>query len=608
MHRTLRALSLALLTLALLVGAPTAARADDDTPSDWRIARYDATARFDRAGLATITVNFDFDFAATPGHGPFLTLVERQRVEGNPDVWRLVDVNLGQVTSSTGAPTDVETTHEDGSLVIRIGDPDVEVSGVQSYSVTYTARGLIAPNQAASGMDEVNWNVIGLGWQVPLADVTATVTGPTNIHEAKCWWGSSYTDPCTAEATAATATYRHTGLAPGEGLQAVAGFPAGTFTDAEPVYAKRYHLGNLIPLTPVSGTIAGLGTVLGVGLVLLRTRRSARDEVYLGLTPGVRPAPGAETKVGRSSVSAPVAVAFTPPKNTRPGEIGVLTDATADDVDVTATIVDLAVRGHFQISEAGKDNWRFTRRAPADSLTQAEQHVVDTLFRAGGQVTTADLRDKAYHELLPGVRSRLYDRVTRDLRWFVSKPSDARVLAALMGGAIIILGVVVGGALAFIAGLGLVGIPFVVTGLLVIALAHKFPRRTAEGSAVLAEAKGFELYLRTAEADQIRFEEGIDVFSRYLPYAIVFGVADRWAKIFADLAAQGRYQPDDWYVGAHGYFYGYAFGNSLNSLAGNLSSSMHAAVTAQTAATAGSSGGSGFSGGGGFGGGGGGGW
>ena len=31
MHRTLRALSLALLTLALLVGAPTAARADDDT-------------------------------------------------------------------------------------------------------------------------------------------------------------------------------------------------------------------------------------------------------------------------------------------------------------------------------------------------------------------------------------------------------------------------------------------------------------------------------------------------------------------------------------------------------------------------------------------------
>ena len=47
---------------------------------------------------------------------------------------------------------------------------------------------------------------------------------------------------------------------------------------------------------------------------------------------------------------------------------------------------------------------------------------------------------------------------------------------------------------------------------------------------------GFKQYLETAEADQIRFEEASAVFSRYLPYAIVFGVADRWARTFQKVA------------------------------------------------------------------------
>ena len=150
-------------------------------------------------------------------------------------------------------------------------------------------------------------------------------------------------------------------------------------------------------------------------------------------------------------------------------------------------------------------------------------------------------------------------------------------------------------------GLGLVGLAPILVGLLIVIMNNRFGRRTAEGSAVLAQAKGFELYLRTAEADQIRFEESIDVFSRYLPYAIVFGVADRWSAIFQRLAAEGRYQGDtSWYVGPSGYFYASSFGNSMDSLASSLSASMTSATV--------SSSGSGFSGGGGFGGGGGGGW
>ena len=65
------------------------------------------------------------------------------------------------------------------------------------------------------------------------------------------------------------------------------------------------------------------------------------------------------------------------------------------------------------------------------------------------------------------------------------------------------------------------------------------------------QVEGFRTYLATAEADQLRFEEGEDIFSKYLPWAIVFELADRWAKICGDLVAMGRLPNDTpyWYAG-----------------------------------------------------------
>jgi uncharacterized membrane protein len=127
--------------------------------------------------------------------------------------------------------------------------------------------------------------------------------------------------------------------------------------------------------------------------------------------------------------------------------------------------------------------------------------------------------------------------------------------------------------------------------------------RTADGSAVLAQSLGFKQYLVTAEANQIRWEEAQDIFSRYLPYAIVFGVASQWASTFervaASAAAAGHViTPPFWYLGGgYGSFGGLA--DSMDSFASTAGGTF--------ASTPGGSGGSGFSSGGGFAGGGGGG-
>src|SRR5699024_781011 len=130
--------------------------------------------------------------------------------------------------------------------------------------------------------------------------------------------------------------------------------------------------------------------------------------------------------------------------------------------------------------------------------------------------------------------------------------------------------------------------PFALWLLIRAATAKTSYRRTATGRALYEQTRGFRLYLSRAKADRIRMEEGEDVFSRYLPYAITFGVADRWAKIFAELQAQGRAVPQaGWYIGSRpGLMDMSSFGAAMSSFTGT------------TSATLGSSGGSGFSGGG----------
>ena len=52
--------------------------------------------------------------------------------------------------------------------------------------------------------------------------------------------------------------------------------------------------------------------------------------------------------------SRPIAVEFEPPESIRPAQVGLLLDERADTLDVTATIIDLGVRGYLKITELPK--------------------------------------------------------------------------------------------------------------------------------------------------------------------------------------------------------------------------------------------------------------
>lgn len=307
--------------------------------------------------------------------------------------------------------------------------------------------------------------------------------------------------------------------------------------------------------------IAGLLVTAVTVVAIIRSRREGLDEIYEGVTPGQLPLPGQQVdtrRVDESEYGKDVAVQFTPPAGLRPGLVGTVYDGVAESRDVTATIVDLAVRGYVRITAVepeddaaaqtrrGKQraDWEVTAQEPpaGDELSVMEARLLNGMFAYGPSVRISQLTADFGSVMREAVQALYTEAVHRG--WYKRHPRVRRGLHGfglwgLAGGASLVM-VLVG---------GWAGVAAAALTLGSAAAWQKFgrvlPGRTAEGTAVRIQALAFEEYLRTAEADQIRFEEAADIFSRYLPYAIVFGVADHWAKVFGEVAAKAQLEGYD---------------------------------------------------------------
>ncbi|WP_372594096.1 DUF2207 domain-containing protein [Actinotalea sp.] len=606
--RSLGAAAVVLLGL-LASSAPASASTDEES-----VLRYAQTITLDGDGQALVELELTQDFGDLGRHGPELYLVDRIGYDDAQDREYLIG---GVTASSSDAPAQVHLEDLGSRLRIRIGDPDTEISGVHTYRITYRVDGWVNPAGFAfpSGtlaQDELYLNVIDEGWSLPLQDISVTVVGPADATAVECFAGpTGSTTPCDGvPAPGPSVTVTQSALDPGDPLTLAVGFPAGTF-DTAPLLVERAVERSPFALTPLTGGLAALVAGVGSFLVLRRARRVGRDEVYLGLTPGLSPVPGADgTTTARGSRSRhPVAVRFTPPEGLRPGQLGTLVDEKADTHDVTSTIVDLAVRGFVLIERLSdpEEDWRliWTGKEPV-RLLPYEDVLVTQIFRGQQSTTLSELRT-TFASDLKRVQGLLYEDVT-DRGWFRSNPQTARGRWAGGGVGLVVLGGLLTAALAQFSSFALVGLGLVVVGVVTLATAGLAPARTAAGSAVLAQTEGFRLYLATAEAEQLRFEEGEDLFSRYLPFAIAFGLTERWARVFAELAARGEDLPTpSWYLGSWGHAGFWASAGTLDRDLAGFTSAADSAVSAPTPGSSGSSGlgGGGFSGGGGGGGGGG---
>jgi uncharacterized protein (TIGR04222 family) len=588
---------------ALAAAAPAAAGTFET------IHNYDVDITVLPDGSLSIVETIDYDFGDEQHHGIFRDIPTRLHYDDTYD--RVMPLRVDRVTGSPGTPVQYDVSDAgDGKTEIKIGDPDQLITGVHQYRIEYTVQGAL---NSFPQRDELYWNAIGDEWGVPIERATVQVSTPGRITGVACFQGQERSsERCDASAFKGdTARFGQTQLFPYEGLTVVVGIEKGAVAVSPPILDERWSPARAFAVTPATGSTAGALAVIGIaGFGFLAWARG-RDRRYRGSqVDQIMGNPHGESEpvpVGDADAEGPVE--FAPPEGIRPGQVGTLIDEHANTLDVSATIVDLAVRGFLQIHEIpkegffGKPDWRLVRTDADDApLLPYERMLLEGLFRDGQETTLSALRT-TFAERLSKVEDSLYADA-RDQGWFAIRPDKVRLRWRLLGFGLTFLGIVLTVALAATTHLGLIGLAALVVGLVLWFGAGRMPARTAKGTAMVRRVRGYRRVIDTADRYLARWAEQENEFPKMLPYAIVFGLTDKWAHAFQALAAQapsGMTPIVPWYVSSNA-FSADGFAHAIDGFTVATSGTM-----TSTPAGSGSSGfgGGGFSGGGGGGGGGG---
>ncbi len=493
-----------------------------------------------------------------------------------------LQLKIVSATDSAGQPLRYEQESENGYRKIKIWVPNATDA---THTVVLQYR---VPNglRFFDEHDELYWNITGDAWDVPIENASAQIVLPAQAQGVRA---TAYTGAYGSRAQEADIQIAGNGVdvtARGilgfhEGLTAVVGWNPGLI--ARPSTADKAGSllrSNLIFLVPLLALF-----------IMWRVWR----------------------KHGKDPERRAIAPAYEPPDNMTPAEVGTLVDHKPDLHDITATLVDLAVRGYLVIEERtdkvlglfSSTGYGFQLKKPRSEWNQLRPHerkMLDAVFESGDHVEDDDLKNRFYKDL-PKIRNSLLDQL-------VERGHYKRRPDSVLG---IYIGIAVASAMV-VFGLGLLlnkwsGIdtpvaPIIAglaTAIIMVGFALVMPARTASGARALEQVLGFEEFLRRVESD--RFERVIktpEMFEKFLPYAMALKVDKNWCRAFKDIYRE----PPNWYAGRYDTFSIYAFNSSLH----RMTASTGAAMTAAPRSSSSSSGFSGGSSGGGFGGGGGGGF
>ncbi|MQA80356.1 MAG: DUF2207 domain-containing protein [Streptosporangiales bacterium] len=585
MRRLLRRCAAAgVAAVAVLTFAPQATARDVGE----RITSYDVSMRVGDDGSMTVEETVDYDFGtSTDKHGFYRDLVTRMDYDRYN--YRHYPVDDIKVSSPTGAPDDLSIDEGDTSTRIRIGDAGDTTSGQQRYTISYRVEGVL---NGFSDHVELYWNVLGTGFDAPIDSATATVETPgDDVTRVECYAGEqgSKSSCATKTRSADTASFSADSLDADEAFTVVVGMPKGSAT-ATPILTERpsWRTDFGPGIANVAGVVLAAAAAVLLWLLLRRKRREHAADASSA-------APASGSGVLRQQPDG--SVTFAPPGGLRPGQVGTLDDDKADTIDVTATIVDLAVRGYLVIDELPDGDWGLRMlRAPGPEFLPYERRFFDALFLGKpDRVRMSDLKNK-FASTLGSIKDLMYSDMAQR-GWFTSrKPRTVKTLWWVLGGVvggiglIVLMSIAQGGHTPF----GTGAVALVLLGGGIVYGARLIPAKTVAGAQAHAQVQAFRDEM--AALDFSRLPEGSrdEIMSRYLPYAMAFGQTNQWTAAFAQLESEqydGRRGGSMYWFGMYNGWDAHRFGQTMTSFSTSTSGVM--------ASTPGGSGSSGFSGGGG---------
>lgn len=556
----------------------------------WDIDKFDTAVKINEDGIINVTETIVADYTNESHHGLIRSIPVdyRDRYGNNLSLY----FQVTSVTDENGKSWNYEQYKEGNILNIKIGDADILLDEPSTFKISYNVGRAI---NRFDTYDELYWNSTGTQWDVPMDDVTTEITLPDKVSasdiKATCFTGSygGSEQNCTPNIQNHSVTYSVNDnktlstpdLNPLSGLTVVVGFPKGIV--AEPSVTQQawwFFMDNWGYALPF--------ITFGILYYIWYTR---------GRDPKTR------------DTIMPI---YKAPEGMSPTEIGTIIDENLDMRDITSTIVDMAVRGYIQIKELKEkklifDNtdYEFIKLKNYENGTVLKTHerkILDAIFGSSQNKKLSSLKNEFYSSL-PGIREAVYNSLVKE-GYFPTNPEKVRNIYYTIG-SVLCFGVLfgLGAFIAFFPLSAILGI--LASGVVVLGFAKYMPAKTKKGVDMYYQAKGLEMFIKTAERDRIKFQEQENIFEKILPFAMTLGLASKWANAF-----EGIYKTaPSWYVSSNpnwnNNFNVLMFTNRLDSVASEMQ------TTFASSPRSASGGGSGFSGGfsgGGFGGGGGSSW
>jgi hypothetical protein len=496
-----------------------------------RIARLWVSATVAEDGSARIVEVIDYDFGVEERRGIFRE-VPGLRVDDPVEV------------TSPDAPADVTVTGED-PVLLRIGDPDVTVTGEHRYELSYTLDGVVRGDRLA-------WDAVGTEWEVPVDVVEVHVTGAVELDAGSCSAGADGAqNGCALRQTApGHLTARVEGLEAGHGVTVSAtegrALAAAPEVPAPPSTAPAEP--GVDPLVPAG--LAGLLALIAGALVSRALRRAGREHVPSSGLPTLAGSSGGEARIDFEQLGGFAMPSASIPRDVTPAQGGVLIAGSVAERHKAAWLVGLAVDEVVELEPApdgGKAMTvvRLRDGDPADALLLDLAFAGRDRLRLGGYdesfaaAWTAVGTELAGWQQGSGLWDVAADRRAGRVRWL-------GVLAAVVG--LVVVGV---GAwlstrqVAFALVLAVLGGALAGGGVSAALRAWELRTLTPQGSATWLRVESLRRYL--AECAPTAIDDAITegTLGDHTAWALALGEGERWSKLARSVAVPGRGGHDD---------------------------------------------------------------
>jgi uncharacterized membrane protein YgcG len=536
------------------------------------IDTFDARIQIRTDSKIDVVEKILYDFGEASRHGIFRNIPIQYKARGGNFNLRISDI---AVDDGQGNAYSYTTSYPGDIIEIKIGDPDVLITGKYLYVIHYTIGRAL---NFFTDHDELYWNATGDKWQADIIASSATVYLPQGASgqptQTECFVGIAGSQtPCAGKSLASDggASFTARALPMGEGLTIVVGFPKGIVN----------------PPTFFQETVDRIvdNWVLGVPLLVL---------IFMFIQ---------WFRYGRDAKGTGIIIAqYEAPDGLTPIEVGALIDEKVGKKDVAGEIISLAVRGYLKITRLedkgilfNSTDYSLQKLKPTTDLADFDQELFSFLFsEGGGDVVRVSAFKQSKDTSKPRHYKLMQSQILSGLTekgYFRKNPETVRAVYLIAGMIVFFLSLFlqISTIYAMVAG--------IMSGIIILLFSNFMPAKIKKGTLAQEHILGLKLYLSVAEKDRIAFhnapEKNPERFESLLPYAMVLGVEKEWAKQFEGMNMGER----AWYGDSTGAgFNPVLFVASSHSFASSFSSTITAA-----------SGSSGLGGGGGAGGGGGGG-